>query len=151
MNTYEAMKDRQQKLVNALPLAFAFTEKQYKTKLQEWNITEEEARAGAIVSIGGGGFIRSQDARKVADTFDSIRDEINAAIAADQTGDGFIYDMFLYELQNHEFIITQDTRETLDALEITEADLKERPALRHGLNKAIKEINTAGDPFDYEL
>ena len=132
MNTYEEMKDRQQKLVNALPLAFAFTDKQYKAKLQEWNITEEEARAGAIVGIGGGGFIRSQDAQKVADTFDSIRDEIRDAIAADQTGDGFIYQMFLYELQNHEFIITQDAAETLEALEITEKDLKKRPALRHG-------------------
>lgn len=148
MNTYKAMIDRHQSIVNALPLAFAFSEKQYKRKLAEWNITEEEARAGAVVGIGAGGFIRSTDKQLVADTFEQIQEEKRAAIAADQTGDGFIYEMFLYELQNHEFIITQDTSETLAALEITEKELNASQALRHGLSKAIKHINAAGDPFD---
>ncbi len=61
METYKEMKERHQAEVNALPLAFAFSERQYNEKLAEWNITPEEAKAGAIVAIGNGGFIRSSD------------------------------------------------------------------------------------------
>lgn len=147
MNTYKEMIDRHQAAVNALPLAFAFSEQQYKRKLDEWKITEEEARAGAVVGIGAGGFIRSTDAQLVADTFNKIQEETRAAIAADHTGDGFIYEMFLYELQNHEFIITQDTSDTLAALDITEEELNASQALQHGLKKAVNYINSAGDPF----
>ena len=148
METYTQMKDRHQGEVNALPLAFAFSRDQYRRKLAEWNITEEAARSGAIVGIGHGGFVRAEDHNKVIETFRRIREETDAAIAADQSGDGFIYQMFLYELNNHEFSYTQDIDETLDALGLTTADIKESDALRHGLYKAIQEINAGGDPFD---
>ena len=45
METYKEMKERHQAEVNALPLAFAFSERQYNEKLAEWNITPEEAKA----------------------------------------------------------------------------------------------------------
>ena len=136
MNTYKAMIDRHQSIVNALPLAFAFSEKQYKRKLAEWNITEEEARAGAVVGIGAGGFIRSTDKQLVADTFEQIQEEKRAAIAADHTGDGFIYEMFVSELFNHEYGYTGEPEETLDALGIDPEDIENNPALSHGLAKA---------------
>lgn len=148
METYKAMKDRHQAEVNALPLAFAFSERQYNEKLAEWNITPEEAKAGAIVGIGGGGFIRSCDRELVTSTFKRIREEEAAAIAEDITGDGFIYEMFLTELNNHEYSYTGDIMETLDALGITPADLDKSEALRNGLKKAVKEIAAGPDPFD---
>ena len=98
METYKEMKRRHQDAVDALPLGFAFSDKQYRAKLAEWNITPEEAKAGAIIGIGGGGFIRSGDKDLVISTFERIHDEEQAAIASDTTGDGYIYEMFLYEL-----------------------------------------------------
>ena len=148
METYKAMKDRHQREVNALPLAFAFSERQYNEKLAAWNITPEEAKAGAIVGIGGGGFIRSSDREKVIATFERIAEEEAAAIAADQDGTGYIYEMFLYELNNHEYSYTGDVDETLTALGITWEDMAENEALLNGLNKALKTIGLAGDPFD---
>lgn len=146
METYKQMKDRHQVEVNALPLAFAFSERQFKEKLAEWNITPEEAKTGAIVAIGGGGFIRSSDKELVISTFERIHNEEQAAIKADKDGSGYIYEMFLYELQNHEYSYTQDINETLDALKITDKDLAENKALLNGLNLALKAIGTGRDP-----
>lgn len=148
METYTEMKERHQSEVNALPLAFAFSHDRYLERLAAWNITEEEAKAGAIVGIGNGGFIRASDRDLVISTFERIADEEAAAIAADQDGTGYIYQMFLYELQNHEYSYTGDIDDTLDALNISNKDLAENPALLAGLNAAIKTISLAGDPFD---
>lgn len=148
METYFEMKERHQREVNALPLAFAFNRDQYREKLAAWNITEEEANNGGIVGIGGGGFIRSSDRDLVISAFERIAAEEEAAIAADTTGDGFIYQMFLYELNNHEYSYTGDITETLDALKITAEELNNNPALQNGLKKAVKEIAAAPDPFD---
>lgn len=146
--TYAEMKQRHQNAINALPLAFAFSEKQYRDKLAEWRITPEEAKAGAIVGIGGGGFIRSSDREIVNSTFERIAEEEAAAIAADQDGTGFIYEMFLYELNNHEYSYTGDVDETLEALNIKWEDMADNEALLNGLNKALKEIGRGQDPFD---
>lgn len=141
METYKEMRERHQNEVNALPLAFAFSKEQYREKLAEWNITEEEARNGAIVGIGGGGFIRAEHHNLYLDTMRRIHRETEEAIAADTTGTGFIYQMFLYELNNHEFSYTGDVDDTLNALGITEEEIAANDALRHGLNKAISKIN----------
>ena len=148
METYQEMKKRHQDEINALPLAFAFSDEQLRAKLDAWNITEEEAVAGAIINIGHGGFIRSSDEALVMGTFERITREEDAARAADLTGDGYIYEMFLTELNNHEYSYTGDIMETLDALHITPEELNASPALQNGLKKAVKEIASGPDPFD---
>lgn len=148
METYKEMKKRHQAEINALPLAFAFSDEQLREKLAAWNITEEEAVAGAIINIGHGGFIRSSDEDLVMGTFERITKEEDAARAADLTGDGYIYEMFLTELNNHEYSYTGDIMETLDALHIAPEELNASPALQNGLKKAVKEIAAGPDPFD---
>ena len=148
METYKQMKDRHQAEINALPLAFAFSAEQLKEKLTAWNITEEEAIAGAITPIAHGGYIRTTDKELVNDTFKRIREETAAAIEADTTGTGFIYQMFVYELNNHEFSYTQEIDDTLTDLGFTEADINSNSALKAGLIAAIDKINTGRDPFD---
>ena len=49
---------------------------------------------------------------------------------------GFIYDMFLYELRNHEYQLTEDEGDALDALGLTWDDINTNPALKSGLEKA---------------
>lgn len=148
METYKEMRERQQAEVNALPIAFAFTEERMSELLAEWGITEEEAEAGAISYIGNNGFIRTSDEELVINAFARIRDERQAAIKADTTGTGFIYQMFLYELNNHEFSYTQEVDDTLNTLGITDDELNSNPALKAGLIAAIDKINAGRDPFD---
>lgn len=148
METYIEMKNRHQAEVDALPLAFAFSRDQYRDQLEKLGVSEEAANNGAIIGLGGGGFIRSCDKDLVIGTFERIHDEEQAAIAADTTGDGFIYQMFLCELNNHEFSYTGDIHETLDALSITEEDINSNKALQNGLRKAVKKIIGVPDPSD---
>ena len=146
--TYKEMTDRHRAEVNALPLAFAFSGEQLQEVLTAWNITEKEAIAGAIMPIAHGAYIRTTDKELVNDTFKRIQEERQAAIEADTTGTGFIYQMFRTELNNREFSYTQDVDETLTELGFTEADINSSPALKAGLIAAIEKINTAPDPFD---
>ena len=64
--------------------------------------------------------------------------EMKAAIDADTTGEGFISDMFDYELSNHEYCYTGDLTNTLQALGLTKDDINASAKLKHGLQKAIK-------------
>ena len=62
------------------------------------------------------------------------------AIAADETGEGFIFEMCLYELDNHEYGYTMDTEDTLDALGYTVEEVLGNPRLKRGIEKAVTEI-----------
>ena len=94
MNQYQKLRDRQQQEFNALPLGFAFSDKQFREVMQAWGL-DPEKDTDKIFSIGYGGFIQKKDAELLHTTTARHEEELAAAIAADQTGDGFICDMFL--------------------------------------------------------
>ena len=77
----------------------------------------------------------------IRDTLHKYEEELQAAIAENKTGDGFIYEMFLFELDNHEFGYTQDTEDALTALGYTVDEVQRDPRLKRGLEKAITKIN----------
>ena len=62
--------------------------------------------------------------------------ERDEAIAADKTGDGYIYEMFLCELRNHEYGYTYELDDTLEALGLTYEEIEKDKRLLHGLEKA---------------
>ena len=66
--------------------------------------------------------------------------ELQEAIANDSTGDGFIYEMFLYELESHEYGYTRDPEEALDALGYTWEQVQEDTKLLNGFAKAHDKI-----------
>ena len=69
--------------------------------------------------------------------------EVEDAIQADETGDGFIKDMFLYELRNHEYTYTCEVEETVEACGFTMEQIENDERLRHGLEEAAKELREA--------
>ena len=94
-NRYQELRQRQQKEFDALPLGFAFGDKQ--------------ADLDKIYSIGYGGYIQKKDAPLLHETRKRHDKELEDAIAADETGEGFVFEMFLYELDNHEYGYTRST------------------------------------------
>ncbi|MCM1220789.1 MAG: hypothetical protein NC548_40490 [Lachnospiraceae bacterium] len=136
MNAYKELKDRHQKEMNAFPLGAAFSDKQFAEMMRKWGLTENDA--DKICSIGAGCFIRKCDKERFFEMLERFKRERKEAIAADKTGNGYIYDMFLYELANHEYCITYDLEETLDALGITVDEVNADKRLLHGLQKARK-------------
>ena len=136
MNAYQEMKDRQQKEFDAFPMGAAFSNQQFKDMMKKWGLTINDT--DKICSIGGGCYIRKTDKEALRDLINRLNKEKQDAIAADLTGDGFIFDMFVYELAHHEYCITYDLEETLDALGLTPEEVNADELLKHGLNKAIK-------------
>ncbi len=136
MNAYQLLKNRQQKEFNAFPLGAAFSKEQFAEMMQKWGLTENDT--DKIISIGYGCFIRKSDRERFDEMNARLNKEMQDAIAADKTGDGFICDMFYYELANHEYCITYDLEETFDALGLTETQVNADKRLLRGLEKARK-------------
>lgn len=88
MNSYQILKDKQQKEMNAFPLGAAFSNKQFAEMMQKWGLTIDDT--DKILSIGGGCYIRKSDRDTFHSMLDRFEKERNDAIAADKTGYGFI-------------------------------------------------------------
>ncbi len=134
MNKYTELKNRHQKEVNAFPLGAAFSNKQFAEMMEKWGLTENDT--DKIYKIGAGCFIRKSDHAAFHEMLDRHGRERNAAIAEDKTGDGYIYDMFYTELANHEYCITCELDETLEALCLTIDEINADKRLLRGLKKA---------------
>lgn len=137
-NQYKAMKDRHQAEVDAFPMFFAFNQDQFDEGMRKLGLKPGQTKK--IYKLGStGGFYRKDDSQALKDMFLRHRKEQVDAIAADETGDGYIYDMFDYELANHEYGYTRDIEPALDALGLTVDMVNADERLLHGLNKARKE------------
>lgn len=133
------MRTHQQKEVNALPIQFAFNQEQFREIMKGWGL-RPKMDLDKIARIPFGGFIQKKDSPLIRETFARHRRELQAAIDADPTGEGFIKDMFLYELENHEYSYTGTAEDALDSLGLTYDDVAANPRLAHGLELAEKEI-----------
>lgn len=140
MNRYAELRERQQKEFDKLPLGFAFSNKQFDEMMQRWGL-DPEKDLDKITRIPYGGFIQKKDLDLFHETLERHSSETKASIEADETGEGFIYEMFLYELDNHEYGYTGDTEDTLDALGYTAEEVIGNPRLKRGIEKAATEIH----------
>ena len=137
--TYSELKERQQQEINAFPFIWAFNESQLADGMRRLGLDPEKDK-DKLCSIGAGGVIRKTDADAMREMFARHRRELQEAIAADKTGDGFIYDMFYTELANHEYSYTMDLAEGIAACGLTVEQINADPALIHGLKKAADEL-----------
>lgn len=138
MNSYLKLKEKRQKEINDFPMFFAFNEKQFNEGMKKIGLNVNDKNK--IYSVGMGGFIRKKDSKKLTNLFNKHDKEMQEAISKDKTGDNFIFDMFFYELNNHEYIVTRSIEDTLDALGLTVDEVNSNELLIKGLNNAIKKI-----------
>ena len=149
MNKYEEIKNKHQKRVDEFPLGFAFSNEQFKNMMEKWGLKETDT--DKIYSIGAGGFIRKTDLEEYNKMWNEISKEHKDLIEQDKTGEGYIKDMFVYELENHEYGYTHELEDTLEALELTYDQVMESPSLKHGLELAKKEIFEKEQANDYNI
>lgn len=137
MNKYRALKDKQQKEVNDFPMFFAFNQKQFEEGMAKLGLSPDDT--DKIYKLGNtGGFYRKSDSEALMEMFLRHSKEMAEAIKADKTGEGFIYDMFNYELGNHEYGYTWDPEPTLIACNMTMEEIKADARLLRGWEKAVK-------------
>ena len=137
MNKYRKLKERQLKEINEFPIIFAFNQKQLIEGMEKLGLKENETEK--LLKIGGNGFIRKSDRKALNELIERHEIELRSEIQNDLTGEGFIFDMFNYELANHEYCITLDVEETIQSIGLTLKEVRENENLRLGLKKAIKE------------
>ncbi|WP_312573369.1 hypothetical protein, partial [Clostridium sp.] len=136
---YKELKQKHQEEVNNFPMFFAFSQNQFDEGMKKIGL--EASDTDKIYSLGGGGFYKKSDAEALHEMFERHEKEMESKIKTDTTGEGFIYDMFKYELNNHEYSYTGEIGDTLDCLGLTIEDVNSNKDLIHGLNKACKDIS----------
>lgn len=136
MNEYEELMTRQQKEVNDFPCFFAFNMQQFEEGMKSLGLKKTDTKL--IYKAPSGMFYKKEDSPKLKELLDRHDRERKEAIAADTTGEGYIYEMFKTELANHEFGYTRELEETLSFIGLTLAEVKKSDALTNGLRKALK-------------
>lgn len=135
MNKYAELKNKLQKEFDAFPFGFAFSNEQFEKMKEELGVKDNSE----LISIGAGGFIRKTDEKALDELINGKEKRMKEAIASDPTGKGFIKDMFLYELANHEYCITYELDDTLYALDLTYEEVMKDSRLKLGLELAKNE------------
>ena len=138
MNKYREMRERQQAEFDRFPLGFAFSQKQFDEMMEKWGLSPDDT--DKICKIPYGGFVQKKDLQSFKDMCNRHREEEEEAIRLDSTGEGFVFDMFLYELDNHEYGYTGIYDETLDALGYSIEEVYQYDKLKRGFEKAVKTI-----------
>lgn len=112
METYAEMKKRHQEEVNNFKgMFFAFSNDQFKEGLEKVNHKEGEK----VVSIGAGGYIRKDR----VEAFKAMLNRHKLAKKDLRRNEKTIVEGLVYELANHEYVITMDPQEAVEALGYT--------------------------------
>jgi hypothetical protein len=139
MNRYLELKAKHQKEVNDFPMFFAFNREQFEEGMRQLGL--EPNNTGAIIKLGStGGYLRKTDESDFSGMMIKHDAEVKAAIDSDPAADGFIFDMFSYELANHEYACTGDVTDALCAPGLSKADINASAKLQHGLRKSIQSL-----------
>ena len=133
-NSYLTLKAETGKEIDAFPMMFAFSMKQFEEGMKELGLPKDDT--DKIMSIPGGGFIRKTDKDALMDLFKRHTDKHLAAIKADTDGTGYIFEMFDYELGNHEYNYTYDPEPALDSLGLTLQEVEANPIMLAAFNRA---------------
>ena len=131
MNKYTSLKSKQQAEVDAFPFGFAFNQSQFNEMMEKWGLTPDDT--DKIYKIGGGGYIRKTDADAMHEMFERHEAEREEAMKDDD----YLYQMFNYELANHEYNYTGDLTDTLEALGLTIEEINANPRMADALKRAI--------------
>ena len=113
---YREFKEKKQSEFNSLPLMFAFSNEQFEEGKKKLDVKDDQE----LISIGGGGFIRKADTPLLDEMIDRHNREYEELMQDDE----FVYSAFYYELGNHEYCITLDPEDALDALCLTVEEMK---------------------------
>lgn len=128
---YKEMKSKHQAEANAFPLGFAFSQKQFDEMMTKWGLAPTDT--DKIYSIGSGGYVRRDDQKAMHEMFARHESELKAAMQ----DPNFAFEAFNYKLANHEYCITYELDDTLDALGLTIEEINADTMMADALKRAI--------------
>ena len=123
--TYQELKTRHENELNAFEhIFFAFSNEQLEKGLERLNTDTK-----SIFSLGGGGYVLKSHAKDLNALFTGHDQELKEHRKSRKN----LLESLVYELRNHEFCITYNVTDALDALGLALVDIP-----KDILNKAKK-------------
>jgi hypothetical protein len=143
MSKYLELKKQNESLFdefskNNIYWIFAFSTNEFEKKLIELNLKRDE-----IVSIGAGGFIKKES----INSYNQLSRVMINEIETIKNDDDELRKAFMYELANHEYCITYDLDDTLDALGLTRKQLQDDIRLALIMNDACVEYLSNSEAY----
>ena len=135
MNKYTALKSKHQEEIDAFPFGFAFNKEQYDEMMTKWGF--KPTHRSQVMYLESGCFIRKSDYKAMNEMFRRHEEERKAAMQDDE----YLYQMFNYEIANHEYSYTYDLTDTLEALGLTMDEINADPRMADALKRAIAAQN----------
>lgn len=135
MNKYLELTKKHQKEVNEFPIVYCFGDSEEKRKelMEKLGVDSLDE----VVATGYGGYLTKENEKIFIELVKRHMQEI-----MDNYDDlDFVVDMFVYELENHEYGYTGDIEDTLDALNLTLDEINANQTLVMGLKIALDKIN----------
>lgn len=131
MDTYNELKERQQKEVDAFPFGAAFSKEQFDEMRKKLPLDEGDK----YYSLGAGVFVRGKDIPAMKEMFARHKKEKLELRKNTKT----LHDAFIRELFNHEYIYAEDDITVLGVFGYTLDDLEKDKELGRIYAKAVKD------------
>ena len=132
-NKYVELKEKHQKEFNEFPMFFAFSNEQFEEGMKSFGLQLNEL--DKIYKMGStGGYYKREDSSKLNEMLIRQDNEVEEA----RKDNEYLFQMFKYELSNHEYGYTGDLEETLEALGLTIEKINNDEKLLNALNKAVE-------------
>lgn len=148
-NSYKELIDKQMAETNSFPVKTANNNEQFEKIVNEWNLSFDENSDNyygkQLIPLGLGMYIHKKDARAFNNMLNRHRKEHLKAIEEDTTGEGYIYDMFVYELQKHKYKYNSCVEEVLQTLNISVETLLQNSVMNRAFAKACQYITSLND------
>ena len=136
--SYTELKKKHMKETEKFPLEFAFGGQQFKEMMVSKFNLDPAKDLDKVVSLGSGIYLKKADVGAYKEMCFRHRKEIRDAIDSDESGEGFVCQMFYTKLVNTEYGYTGDAEDALAALGYSYSKVKKDPKLWAGFQMACE-------------
>ena len=136
-NQYREIEKKIQDIISDVPIRYAFGQEQFdKNVIGYFGFKSMDEAHEKLYGNGYGGYYLRTDSNTIKETWDKVHKMKEEAIEQDKDGTGYIYDMFYFELGNHEYQITLDLEPTIEACGLTINGINDNEILLKSLKQA---------------
>lgn len=133
--TYSELKKQQREEFENFEIFFAFSNRQLEEGLESLGLKKNEQ--DKITHVGGGGYIKIENKGKMMD----MAERHTKALENELEEETFFKDALTYELENHEYCITRDVDDALDALGLTRSKIDESKNQKEWMKEVLNKMN----------
>lgn len=133
--TYNELQKKHKEGFQSFEMFFAYSNRQLEEGLTSLGLKKDDL--DKIAHIGGGGYIRVEEYPNFLDKAEEQAKELDDKLKEEE----FFKEALTYELENHEYCITNDVDDALDALGLTRSEIDENKNQREWMTEVLRKMN----------